>query len=63
MRVSYYRGPARVEVPVGIVPESRLGGSAAAFGTRKPMLITSTIIVLPLAMVLIILSLVPSLAS
>jgi hypothetical protein len=36
---------------------------AAAFGTRKQMLITSTIIVLPLAMILIVLALVLSLVA
>jgi hypothetical protein len=35
-----------------------LSDCAATFGTRKPMLITSTIIVYPLVMILIILSLV-----
>ena len=35
-----------------------LSDCAAAFGTRKPMLITSTIIVPPLAMILIILLLI-----
>jgi hypothetical protein len=35
----------------------------AAFGTRKPMLITSTIIVLTLAMILIVLALVLSLVT
>jgi hypothetical protein len=40
-----------------------LSDCSAAFGTRKQMLITSTIIVLPQAMILIILSLVLSLVA
>ena len=40
-----------------------LSDCAAAFGTRKQMPITRTIIVLPLAMILIILSLVLSLVG
>jgi hypothetical protein len=40
-----------------------LSDCAAAFGTRKQMLITSTIIVLPLAMILIVLALVLSLVT
>jgi hypothetical protein len=40
-----------------------LSDCAAAFGTRNPILITSTIIVLPLAIILIILSLALSLVG